>query len=239
MLFEDRRDAGRRLAAALGEFRCHDCIVLALPRGGVPVGAEVARALQVPLDLLLVRKIGAPRQPELAVGSVMDGGAPLIIRDRELLALTGTSIKQFDRICMRELAEIERRRKIYLRGRAPLPLENRIAIVVDDGLATGSTMRVALRAARLRGPAYLVMAVPVASRSALDNLSGEADQTFCLAAPEPFRAVSDFYRDFRPVEDKEVVQTLMASVAQSDPRVESGEGGLPRRQNMRAEDHHE
>lgn len=237
MLFEDRHDAGRRLAAALSEFRHRECIVLALPRGGVPIAEEVAKALQAPIDLLLVRKIGAPRQPELAVGSIIDGGSPLIVRDRELLALTGTSVKQFDRICFRELGEIERRRKAYLGGRKPLPVENRIAIVVDDGLATGSTMRVALRAARLREPALLVMAVPVASQSALDTLAGDADQIVCLATPNPFKAVGDFYRDFHQVQDKEVVQTLASSAVRPHPR--TGSAAAPRRRNLRAEDHGE
>lgn len=215
MQFENRRDAGRRLAAALNRFRARDCIVLALPRGGVPVADEVAQAIQAPLDLLLVRKIGAPGQPELAVGAVIDGGSPLIVRDRQLLALTGTTIKHFDRICTRELAEIERRRKLYLGGRPPLPVKGRTAIVVDDGLATGSTMRVALRAARMRNPAHLVVAVPVASQAALDSLAGEADEIICLAAPDPFVAVGHFYRDFRQVEDREVIQVLADAAARS------------------------
>ena len=152
MLFRDREDAGQRLAKALVAFKGKPCVVLALPRGGVPVAAKVAAALEAPLDLLLVRKIGAPRQPELAIGAVIDGGTPIIVRDQELIRLTGTSAKQFDQLCAREIAEIERRRKFYFGGRPPPSLRGRVAIVIDDGLATGNTMRAALQAARLREP---------------------------------------------------------------------------------------
>jgi predicted phosphoribosyltransferase len=181
----------------------------------VPVADEIARSIQAPLDLLLVRKIGAPNQPELAVGAIIDGGSPLIVRDRQLLALTGTTIRQFDRICTQELAEIERRRKHYLGGRPPLPVRGRTAIVVDDGLATGSTMRIALRVARMRDPAHLIMAVPVASQVALDSLAGEADRIICLTVPDPFAAVGYFYRDFRQVEDREVIQVLADATTRS------------------------
>ncbi len=208
MLFRDRRDAGQQLAAALKEFKGRDCVVLALPRGGVPVAAEVADALDAPLDLLLVRKIGAPRQPELAVGSVIDGGKPIIVRDSELISLTGTSAREFDEICARELAEIERRREFYLGNRPPVPLRGRTAIVVDDGLATGNTMHAALQAARLRAPAMLVMAVPVAPPGTIENFRGEADRIFCLATPEPFGAVGHFYEDFSQTGDAEVVALL-------------------------------
>jgi putative phosphoribosyl transferase len=209
MLFRDRQDAGRQLAAALMEFKEHDCVVLALPRGGVPVAAEVARALNAPLELLLVRKIGAPRQPELAIGSVIDGGTPIIVRDNELMRLTGTSTREFDQICARELAEIERRREIYIGNRPQMPVAGKIAIIVDDGLATGNTMRVALQAVRLRKPATLVMAVPVAPVGVREEFRGDADRIVCLATPEPFRAVGYFYDDFSPTSDEEVV-ALMA-----------------------------
>lgn len=208
MLFRNRIDAGKRLAAALEHYRGKDCVVLALPRGGVPVGAEVARALHAPLDLLLVRKIGAPRQPELAVGSVIDGGTPIVVRDEELLRLTGTSERVFAEVREEELAEIERRRKHYLGGRDPVPLAGRIAIVVDDGLATGNTMRAALQAARQRGPAELVMAVPVAPRRAIAEFRDVADTVVCLATPEPFGAVGQFYMDFAPTSDTEVIGLL-------------------------------
>lgn len=208
MLFRDRKDAGRQLAAALRNLKGQDCVVLALPRGGVPVAAEVAGTLRAPLDLLLVRKIGAPQHPELAIGSVIDGGAPIIVRDDELIRATGTSPKAFDEICARELAEIERRRKFYLGDRKPVSLAGKIAIVIDDGLATGNTMRAALHAARLRKPHMLIMAVPVAPKGIFEDFRGEVDQIVCLATPEPFGAVGYFYRDFEPTTDAEVIQLM-------------------------------
>ncbi len=208
MLFQDRHEAGRRLALALQAYRGRDCVVLALPRGGVPVAAEVARALKAPLDLVLVRKIGAPRHPELAVGSVVDGANPIIVRDQDLLRLTGTSERAFDEICARELAEIERRRRHYLGGREPLPLRGRIAIVIDDGLATGNTMRAALQSARLRQPAELVLAVPVAPAGTIREFQGAADAVICLATPEPFGSVGQYYADFEQTDDVEVMALL-------------------------------
>ena len=214
MLFRDREDAGQRLAKALVAFKGKPCVVLALPRGGVPVAAKVAAALEAPLDLLLVRKIGAPRQPELAIGAVIDGGTPIIVRDQELIRLTGTSAKQFDQLCAREIAEIERRRKFYFGGRPPPSLRGRVAIVIDDGLATGNTMRAALQAARLREPKALVMAIPVAPPGTLESFLGEADQIVCLALPEPFGSVGQFYQDFTQVSDVDVVRLLSESAKQ-------------------------
>ena len=214
MLFRDREDAGQRLAKALVAFKGKPCVVLALPRGGVPVAAKVAAALEAPLDLLLVRKIGAPRQPELAIGAVIDGGTPIIVRDQELIRLTGTSAKQFDQLCAREIAEIERRRKFYFGGRPPPSLRGRVAIVIDDGLATGNTMRAALQAARLREPKALVMAIPVAPPGTLESFLGEADQIVCLAMPEPFGSVGQFYQDFTQVSDADVVRLLSESAKQ-------------------------
>jgi putative phosphoribosyl transferase len=194
-------------------------VILALPRGGVPVAAEVARSLRAPLDIVLVRKIGAPGHPELAVGSVVDGDVPIIVRDPELLRLTGTSQREFEEICARELAEGERRRKLYLGARAPLPLAGRTAIVIDDGLATGNTMRAALQAARQRGPAELVMAVPVAPADTIARFRDAADRTICLATPEPFAAVGQFYADFAQTSDQDVI-ALLARFAPAPPSVE-------------------
>ncbi len=225
MFFQDRRDAGRQLAGALADLKGQDCVILALPRGGVPVAAEVASALGAPLDLLLVRKIGAPRQPELAIGSVIDGGNPIIVRDNTLISLTGTTPAQFDAICARELAEIERRRRRYLGTRLPQPLRGRIAIIVDDGLATGNTMHAALQAVRLRQPKSVIMAVPVAPRDTVANFRGEADRIVCLATPDPFEAVGYFYRDFEPTSDEEVVQLLARHGGPGQPQEAEGAVG--------------
>ncbi len=208
MPFRNRQDAGRQLAAALSQYKGKDCIALALPRGGVPVAAEVAKALNAPLDLILVRKIGAPDQPELALGAVVDGGTPIVVHNEAVMAMSGASAAEFDAICARELAEIERRRSMYLGSRRPLDPKGRIAIVIDDGLATGATMRAALRATRQRGPKKLVMAVPVAPPETLDEFRSLADEIVCLESPVVFGAVGYFYRDFRQVTDEEVVAAL-------------------------------
>lgn len=207
-MFENRRDAGLKLANVLRSYRGQNCVVLALPRGGVPVAAEVARALEVPLDLLLVRKIGAPGEPELAIGSVIDGGEPIVIRDGKMIQLTHTSETEFDRICASELEEIERRRKLYLGGRRPETLAGKIVIVVDDGLATGNTMRAGLEAVRQRNPKYVVMAVPVAPAEALELFHDLADEIVCLETPKWFGAVGYYYNDFRQIEDEEVIRYL-------------------------------
>jgi predicted phosphoribosyltransferase len=207
-MFADRRDAGVKLANALRGYRNKDCVVLALPRGGVPVAAEVARALDAPLDLLLVRKIGAPGQPELAIGSVIDGADPIVIRDGEMIRLTHTSQTQFDRICAQELEEIERRRKFYLGKRKPEAVTGKTVIVIDDGLATGNTMRAALEAVHQRRPKFVVMAVPVAPANALDAFRYLADDIVCLETHRIFGAVGYHYEDFRQIEDAEVIKLL-------------------------------
>jgi predicted phosphoribosyltransferase len=208
MPFRDRVDAGRRLAAALGKYQNCDAVVLALPRGGVPVAAEIAHALSAPLDLVLVRKIGVPFQPELAMGAVVDGGEPLIVRNEDVIAMAEIDAAEFRAVCKRELAEIERRRTVYL-GDGPRPhLGGRIAIVVDDGVATGATMRAALRAVRKRNPKTLVLAVPVAPTSALRTLRAEADDVICLEHYEEFGAIGAFYTDFHQLTDDDVVDTL-------------------------------
>jgi predicted phosphoribosyltransferase len=208
MMFRDRKDAGRQLAAELAGFKGQDCVILALPRGGVPVAAEVAATLNAPLDLLLVRKIGAPWHPELAVGAVIDGDDPITVRDADTMRQTGTSDAAFEAARARALHEIERRRIFYLGSREPVALGGRVAIVVDDGLATGNTMRAALMAARRRGPALLVMAVPVAPAEVIPTFQGEADRVVCLEMPERFGAVGNFYKDFEQTDDEEVIALL-------------------------------
>ncbi|MBL6937872.1 MAG: phosphoribosyltransferase [Alphaproteobacteria bacterium] len=211
MLFANREDAGRRLAAALAEYRGKDCVVLALPRGGVPIAAIVADAIAAQLDLLLVRKIGATLNPELAIGAIVDGSDPIVVRNLRLLRLTGTTDAAFDRTAARELAEIERRRELYLRGRAPLDVKGRTVIVIDDGIATGATMQVALKSLRDRGAGELVVATPVASQDALEMLAEDADRIVCLASPDDFPGVGAFYGDFRQLEDEDVIRLLAAA----------------------------
>ena len=215
--FADRADAGRRLADALRPLLLVDPVVLALPRGGVPVAAEVARALGAPLDLLLVRKIGAPGQPELAVAAVADAPEPVLELDDETLAMSGADLRYVQAQVPAQRAEIERRRGLYLQGRAPLPLAGRTAVLVDDGIATGTTVRAALRALRQRRPARLVLAVPVAPPSEVLRLRGQVDELVCLLQPAWFGAVGAFYRDFDQTRDDEVIALMrQGGVAQGD-----------------------
>ncbi|MDP1899978.1 MAG: phosphoribosyltransferase [Rubrivivax sp.] len=212
--FSDRTAAGRALAQRLMKMSWPGrTVVLALPRGGVPIGAEVARALGAPLDLLLVRKIGAPQQRELAVAAVVDGQPPDIVVDEETAALAGVDRAWIDAQAAHELLEIERRRRIYLGGRAPLPVEGATVIVVDDGIATGTTVRAALKALRRRKPARLVLAVPVAPSDTRAQLSAEVDDLVCLAEPSPFHAIGLHYIDFHQVGDDEVLAALDAANA--------------------------
>lgn len=208
MAFQDRSDAGRRLAKALSEYKGRGAVILALPRGGVPVAAEVAAALHAPLDLILVRKIGVPSQPELAMGAVVDGAAPIVVRNEEVIRFSGTTADEFDAVCARELAEIERRRQLYIGDRARAEVAGQVVIVIDDGIATGATTRAALQAIRKRKPKELVLAVPVAPPDTVEQLRGEVDALICLETPEIFGAIGYFYRDFRQVSDEEVVAIL-------------------------------
>jgi putative phosphoribosyl transferase len=215
--FADRAEAGRALAQRLLLLHlAGPIVVLALPRGGVPVGAEVARALGAPLDLVLVRKIGAPWQPELAVAAVVDGTPPQTVIDEEVRRSVGVDAHYIELHAEKELLEIARRREVYLRGRAPVAVEGRTAIVVDDGIATGTTMRAALKALRMRRPARLVMAVPVAPPDTIAALRGEVDQIVCLAQPYPFHAVGLYYADFHQVGDDEVIAALAAAAPVGD-----------------------
>jgi putative phosphoribosyl transferase len=211
--FDDRTAAGRALAEHLLLRDFVDPVVLALPRGGVPVAVEIARALKAPIDLVLVRKIGVPYQPELAAAAVVDGGAAEVIVNEDTIAMTGVTPTYIAHQTQHELAEIERRRELYLKGTRRTPLEGRTLIVVDDGVATGASVRAALKALRRRNPRRLILAVPVAPIDTVERLQAEADEVVCLATPEPFYAISLHYRDFHQVPDSEVVQLLDAALS--------------------------
>ena len=213
MPFHDRRDAGQRLADALAGYSVQNPIVLALPRGGVPVAAEIARSLGAPLDLVLVRKIGVPYQPELAMGAVVDGRRPLVVRNEDVIHAAGVTEASFAAVRDKELAEIQRRRQRYIGNRPHPDLAGRIAIIVDDGIATGATTRAALQAVRSQRPARIVLAVPVAPASTLADLRGEADEIVCLEKYEPFYAIGAYYTDFGQVSDDEVIAALSQAPA--------------------------
>jgi putative phosphoribosyl transferase len=216
MKFADRYAAGRQLAATLAHLKDRAPVVLALPRGGVAVGFEIAQALGAPLDIVLVRKIGVPWQPELALGAVTDGASPETFIDEDLAKVLDIPESYVQEETARQLEEIERRRRSYCAGRPPTAITGRTAIVVDDGIATGATMRVALRSVRRRNPAHLVLAVPVAPPETLAELRKEADETVCLEMPDMLGAIGFYYRDFHQMSDAEVTD-LLARTAQPTP----------------------
>ncbi|MBS0534027.1 MAG: phosphoribosyltransferase [Proteobacteria bacterium] len=218
MPFTNRVAAGRDLARALAAYKGDKPIVMALPRGGVPVAAVVATALDAPLDLILVRKIGVPFQPELAMGAVVDGPAPITIRNDDVIASCGIDAKAFDEVRRRELTEIERRRQRYLAGRPHPEVEGRTVIVVDDGIATGATTRAALQAMRERKAGKIVLAIPVAPADTIERLRGECDAIVCLESHTFFGAIGAYYADFRQVSDDEVVAMLDRAEAKAPAR---------------------
>ncbi|RDD60580.1 phosphoribosyltransferase [Ferruginivarius sediminum] len=213
-MFQDRRDAGRRLADVVKSRSFEHAVVLALPRGGVPVAAEIARATGAPLDLVMVRKLGTPGQPELAMGAVARSGeaADIVLND-DVVRLLDISQREIDEVKERELAEIEAREKRYLAGRRRTGIAGRTAIVVDDGVATGATTCAALRAVRRAGPERLILAVPVAPPEAMDRLRAEADEVIALDQPYGMGAIGLYYRDFRQTSDDEVM-TLLDELAE-------------------------
>jgi len=200
--FEDRVAGGKLLAAELRKHPMKDPIVLALPRGGVPIGCEIAKALDAPLDVVVVRKLGVPWQPELAMGAIAGGSFQVL--DRELIAQLDVSEEEIEHAIAREREELRRREALYRGGRAAPDLHGRNVVLVDDGLATGATMTVAVRYVRSLSPAKLVVAVPVGSIEACGKLAKEVDKLVCLHIPEWFSAVGEWYRDFRQVSDTEV-----------------------------------
>jgi putative phosphoribosyl transferase len=211
-MFADRQDAGRQLAAKLVRFKDTDPVVLALPRGGVPIGLEVAAALDAPMDLVLVRKIGTPGQPELAVGAVVDGDKPELVINEEVKGLAGVADDYIAQEEATQLKEIERRRKLWLGDRPRVALKGRTVLVVDDGIATGATVRAALHAVRRAGPARLVLGAPVAPPDTIASLRDDADEIVCLATPDMFWSISMFYGSFPQLDDSEV-SVMMERIA--------------------------
>lgn len=211
MIFADRDEAGLLLADRLAEMVLPNALVVALPRGGVPVGAQIARRLDAPLDVAFVRKLGAPDEPELAIGAVADGDPPEIVLNARQVEELGLNEDFIRSAVAREVAAIEQRRRDYADARPAAEFSGRTVIVVDDGVATGMTMQAALRSIRRRGAVRVVAAVPVASREAVAMLQEEADDVVCLSAPRRFGSVGSFYRAFGQVSDADVVGLLKAA----------------------------
>jgi putative phosphoribosyl transferase len=208
MQFLDREDAGRRLAAELGHHRGERPVVVAMPRGGVPVGYEIARALGAPLDVVVVRKLGAPGHEELAVGAMVDGDHPEVVLNRDVIRALGVRPDYLEAEKRRQLAQIHARQRRFRSGRPALDLHDRTAILVDDGIATGATARAAILGILRRRPRRVVLAVPVAPPDAVRALGVLVDEVVCLATPEPFGAVGFWYADFTQTSDDEVVRLL-------------------------------
>jgi putative phosphoribosyl transferase len=206
MRFRNRSEAGLRLADVLARRPIDDAVVLGLPRGGVPVAHEVANALDAPLDLILVRKIGAPFRPELAMGAIGEEGVRIV--NDEVVRQLGVTAPDFAAVEARERKELARRALVYRGRRARVSLVGRTAVIVDDGIATGSTARAACQVARALGTARVVVATPVASQGAVDRLRADADDVVVLDCPEAFRAIGEFYDDFSQTTDEDVMQAL-------------------------------
>lgn len=206
MVFANRAEAGRQLADRLDHLRNEDVVVLALPRGGVPVAFEVAHALGAPLDVILVRKLGVPFQPELGMGAIGEGGVRVL--NAEVVHLAGVAASEIDAVDLAERRELTRRVARYQGDRPPVEVAGRTAILVDDGIATGSTARAACQVARALGAGRVVLATPVAALGAVQDLTGEADEVVCVETPSQFLAIGQFYVDFAQTTDEEVVELL-------------------------------
>jgi putative phosphoribosyl transferase len=210
MRYQDRTEAGRLLAERLAKYKNRpDVVILALPRGGVPVGFEVAQALNAPLDVFVVRKLGVPGQEELAMGAIASGGVRVLNED--IVQMLRIPDEMIEATVAKETEELERRERLYRGDRPGLDARGRVAILIDDGLATGSTMRAAAMALRRHLPSRIVVAAPVAAGSTCDELSNEVDEVICAATPEPFYAISLWYRDFTQTTDDQVRELLAQS----------------------------
>jgi predicted phosphoribosyltransferase len=207
-IFTDRMQAGRLLAEEVARRGYADPVVLGLPRGGIPVAAEVAAALKAPLDVILVRKIGAPIQPELAMGAVVDGDAPEFVRNEDVIRELGITDQEFQQEAQRQLKVIEARRALWVAGRTRAPVKDKTVIIVDDGIATGATIRASVHALRKQGPKQIIVATPVAPPDTVEALRQEADDVVCLETPMYFGAIGLFYLDFSQVSDAEVTAIL-------------------------------
>ncbi|MGO9060270.1 MAG: phosphoribosyltransferase [Candidatus Binataceae bacterium] len=210
-MFTDRKAAGRELAAALMRFKLESPVVLAIPRGGVPVGFEVALALQAPLDIIVARKLGAPGQHELGLGAIVDGDHPQSVLNEDIIRELGVSAQYIQKEIETELKEIRRRQATYRKGRPAVEVAGRTVIVVDDGIATGGSIRAALRGVKRMAPKKVVLAVPVAPSDTIESLRSEADEIVCLDTPEYFMAIGEFYEDFSQTNDDEVIELLEAA----------------------------
>jgi putative phosphoribosyl transferase len=225
-MFGDRRDAGRQLAERLARFAADEPVVLAMPRGGVPVGAEVADRLDAPLDVIVVRKIGYPWQPELAIGAIAEGDVRVL--NDELIAKLGVVPGELEQVTAHEQAELARRVARYRGDRPAASIEERVVILVDDGLATGYTARAAIEAIRRRGARRIILAVPVAPEDSLEAMRGVADETVVVDMPPWFFAIGEFYGDFRPTSDEEVIALLeRAAVRARESSEPAGRGDPP------------
>lgn len=207
-MFHDRQDAGRRLADTLADYADQQVVVLALPRGGVPVAVEVAARLNAPLDLVMVRKLGAPDRPELAIGAIADGAHPHRVLNNEVVDILRVPDSYIERETAQQLAEIERRRAHYLQGRPREPVAGKTVVIVDDGIATGATIRAAVLSARGAGAGPVIVAAPVAAPDAAAMLRREADAVVIVEEPAWLDGISAFYSDFRQLTDDDVVELL-------------------------------
>jgi len=207
-MFRNRQDAGLKLANQLAKLDLLEPVVLALPRGGVPLAVEIARVLKAPIDLVIVRKVGAPRNPELAVAAIVDGNPPEVVLNREIVETYGLDDAELRTLIDRERPELERRRLAYRGRREPVSITGKTAIVVDDGVATGTTMKVAIRALKRRSPREIIVAVPVSPPDSAAELAREADRIVCLSQPVRFHALGYYYRDFPQLSDEELIAAL-------------------------------